>query len=90
MPAPDPHAIWYDENPDGSPRITGEVWASSHPWWPGNPRHRKARVNAVARNIARGGWLCAWCLDPVPIHRRADARFCCEGCRKRAARERRR
>ena len=88
MPAPDPHAVWYDEAPDGRPIVFSEGYSSSNSLFPGNPRHRKARADAIARNIARGGWLCRSCHEPVPIYRRADARFCCEGCRKKASRHR--
>jgi hypothetical protein len=47
------------------------------------------RAKRILRNLQWGGWLCQWCREPVPLWRRADARFCCEGCRKRAARQRR-
>lgn len=88
MPAPDPHGLEYDEHPDGRPIIRAEVWPSSG-WFPGNPRHRNARAKAVLVNILRGGWLCPICGDPVPTHKRADARYCREACRKKAARARR-
>ena len=35
------------------------------------------------------GWACRQCCAPIPMYRRADARYCCEGCRKLAARRRR-
>lgn len=89
MPGPDPTGIWYEVEPDGRLRVMGEVYPSSCPLWPGNPRSRLARMRAICRNVAFGGWRCTWCHDPVPIWRRADACFCSEGCRKRAARERR-
>lgn len=50
---------------------------------------RMARAKRVLRNLAANGWACAWCGGPVPEFRRADARYCCEGCRKRGARGRR-
>jgi hypothetical protein len=34
-------------------------------------------------------WRCLWCRDDLQAWRRADAQYCCEGCRKRAARARR-
>lgn len=43
----------------------------------------------MMRNLRRNGWCCEWCGGPVPEFRRADARYCREGCRKRAARARR-
>jgi hypothetical protein len=87
MPGPDPHGVYYDETPSGKPQVFAEVWPTSG-LFAGNRRHRLARFRAVWRNIQCDGWLCLWCLDPVPIYRRADARYCCEGCRKRAARAR--
>lgn len=83
MPAPDPSGLDCEERDDGSFTITAEVW------WHGNRRHRIARMMAVARRIRWGGWRCLNCGEPVPLYRRADALFCGEGCRKRAARERR-
>ncbi|MCJ1900967.1 hypothetical protein MR829_11340 [Paracoccus versutus] len=50
---------------------------------------RKARAMRILANLKRNGWACGWCSGPVPEFRRADARYCCEGCRKRAARSRR-
>lgn len=86
MPGPDPFGLIYDETPDGRPLVRAEIWADSRGPFPGNPRHRLARARAVLLNLYRGGWLCPWCGDPVPIWRRADAVYCCEGCRKRARR----
>lgn len=83
MPCPDPLAIGYDETPDGRPRIIGEVWPSTGPF-AGNPRHRRARINAVARKVLFNNWTCLHCGDPVPLWRRADAVYCTAGCKKRA------
>lgn len=82
MPAPDPFAIEITEWPDGRVTVT------YHVHWSGN-RTRKRRAIAILHNVHRSGWRCEWCHAPIPLFRRADARFCCEGCRKRAARERR-
>ena len=82
MPAPDPFAIYPFER--RKPRLS-ICYAEC-----GNPRHRKARVERIAVQILQSGWCCRYCGQPVPLHRRADARYCCEGCRKRAARQRRR
>lgn len=86
MPAPDPFAIGYDETEDGRPLVLGEVWPGKG-WFPGNPRHRKARISAVARKVLADGWTCPECGDPVPLWRRADAVFCSAGCKKRAKRK---
>jgi hypothetical protein len=88
MPAPDPHALTYDETPSGHPRVIAEVWPSSG-LFAGNRRHRLKRQRAVLLNLQRGGWCCPWCGDHVPLYRRADAVYCREACRKRAAKARR-
>ena len=87
MPAPDPFGLSYDETPSGQPLVTAEVWPSSG-LFASNRRNRLKRLRAVYRLVRRDGWLCLWCKDPVPIYRRADACYCCEGCRKHAARAR--
>jgi len=82
MPAPDPDAI---DLGDGWPdRVS--VLASM--FMAGNRKARKARTLAIFRKLQWGGWNCRWCGDPVPLFKRAEAAFCCEGCRKRAARRR--
>jgi hypothetical protein len=43
---------------------------------------------AIRENLKRNGWRCEWCGERIPIHKRADARFCRERCRKAAARVR--
>ena len=83
MPQPDPNGLYLDEREDGSFTVTAEVW------WHGNRRHRLARMLAVARNIARGGWRCWRCATEIALFKRADARYCGEQCRKATARERR-
>ena len=84
MAEPDPDGVTLGEGwPD---RVTVLVQT----FMSGNRKARMRRAKSILRNLHRGGWLCRWCYDPVPLHRRADARFCCEGCRKRAARQRRR
>jgi hypothetical protein len=42
----------------------------------------------MLRNLRRDGWTCQWCRDYIPSFRRVDARYCTEGCRKRAMRAR--
>lgn len=83
MPGPDPNAITLGEDWPDRMTVLVETFMS------GNRKARMARAKRILGNLYRGGWLCWWCRDPVPLWRRADARFCCEGCRKRAARERR-
>lgn len=90
MPAPDPNGLMYDETATGAPMVRAEIWGSrNRPFFEGNPKHRIARANAVLMRLKRDGWTCRECSDPIPIYRRADARYCCVGCRKRAARLRR-
>jgi hypothetical protein len=83
MPAPDPHGVTLGAGWPDSLSVEFETWAC------GNLRTRKRRAVAVLQNLRRGGWCCPWCTEPVPLFRRADARFCSEGCRKRSARARR-
>ncbi len=88
MPGPDPSGIEYSETADGRWSVFAYVWPKSGPY-AGNRKHRMARLRAVIANLKIDGWLCSWCSNPVPLWRRADAQFCCEACRKKAARERR-
>lgn len=84
MPCPDPGGIQIEEYDNGGFRVTAEIW------WHGNRRHRLARMKALTRRLRCGGWKCRACGEPVPLYRRADADYCCEGCRKAHARARRR
>lgn len=84
MPEPDPEGVWIETDEDGAWRVVSEHW--DH----GNRRHRISRAVRILRQEAWGGWRCWGCGEPMPLFRRADARFCGEGCRKRAARARRR
>ena len=93
MPAPDPFAIdsadersvWY------SYRIGPNRW---FPWdskvGSNEKRNRDARAKAIGMNIRRDNWLCHWCRSEIGLHKRADAVFCRERCRKANARARRR
>lgn len=87
MPGPDRNGLYYSEAPSGQWCVNAEVWPNSG-LFAGNRRNRLKRLRAVDLNIKQGGWLCLWCNEPVPIYRRADACYCCEGCRKRASRAR--
>lgn len=81
MPAPDPRGITAAENwPKG---VITERWAH------GNPAHRQARARRILHNARFGEWSCLECLEPVPFTHRADAIYCCERCRKKAQRRRR-
>ena len=82
MPAPDPSGLYIEEYEDGGFSIIGEIW------WHGNRATRTKRMRRIAENIRRNGWPCAHCGDPIPLYRRADARFCRERCRKAEARNR--
>lgn len=83
MPGPDPQGLDVEEYEGGGFTLYAEVWAH------GNRQARIARMKAIVRRLAAGGWRCEWCRAPVPLYRRADARYCCERCRKNAARHRR-
>lgn len=82
MPAPDPWAISVEEKPNG--------WSVHYDTFMLSGRtQRLARAKRILSNLRKNGWCCAWCGQPVPEFRRADALFCRESCRKRAARSRR-
>ena len=83
MSGPDPDGVTLGDGWPEQVSVLVETFGS------GNRKARLARAKRLLHNLQRGGWLCRWCRDPVPLWRRADARFCCEGCRKGAARERR-
>lgn len=82
MPAPDPWGITI-ETRKGSWGVLVETFMLS------GRTQRMARARRILANLKRDGWSCRWCGGPVPEFRRADARYCCEGCRKRDARQRR-
>ena len=83
MPAPDPFGIWIEEHDNCGWSVMAE-----QPLWSKQNGSRMARARAVLRNLVRDGWTCRHCAEPIPEFRRADARFCCHGCKKRAARAR--
>ncbi|CAM3142523.1 hypothetical protein PANO111632_05060 [Paracoccus nototheniae] len=82
MPAPDPHSVTIEAQGDGWAVLVETFLLSGR-------TQRKARAKRILANLTRNGWTCRGCRDPVPEYRRADACYCCEGCRKRAARTRR-
>ncbi len=83
MPAPDPESLWIES--DTPPyRVCYQAYL-----WTGNNGNRRKRAETMLRRLARRDWCCRWCGDTLPDWRRVDARYCCEGCRKRAARLRR-
>lgn len=81
MPAPDPEGLEIQEYDSGRFRITCEVWRH------GNRSNRIRRMLRIAENIKLGGWKCWHCSESIPLYKRADARYCREGCRKAAARQ---
>lgn len=83
MPGPEPDTVWFEE-------FEGRLLATFEPYfWTGNVGNRKSRAVAMLKRILLHDWTCLWCGDDLPEWRRADACYCCEGCRKRAARQRR-
>lgn len=82
MPAPDPQGVTIESRDGGGWSLLVEIFMLS------GRTQRIARARRIGQNLRRNGWACQWCGDPVPEFRRADARYCCEGCRKRAARKR--
>ena len=84
MPGPDPHALWI-ENDEPPYRVSYQNYL-----WTGAAGNRKKRAIAILRRLLRHSWHCRWCGDTLPDYVRADALYCREACRKRAARARRR
>ena len=83
MPGPDPDGLGIEESDCGGFNLTAYCFSN------GNRRHRLARMRAVTRRLRWGGWKCQGCGEPVALHKRADAQFCSERCRKAEARARR-
>lgn len=81
MPGPDPNGVTIER------RDRARVMVDT--FMVGGRANRMARAKGILRNLAVNGWSCRWCCAAVPEFRRADARYCCEGCRKRSARSRR-
>lgn len=54
-----------------------------------NPTRVRRKTEALGCLYASGRHRCAHCGDPIEPWRRLDARYCCEPCRKAAARQRR-
>jgi hypothetical protein len=86
MPEPEYGGIEIEEYEGGGYTL----FISSAVLGKGNMKHRRARAQAIDQNMRWGRWCCWHCRQPVPVHKRADARFCGESCRKKAARLRRR
>ncbi|WP_405403614.1 hypothetical protein [Paracoccus sp. Ld10] len=82
MPAPDPHGITIEVQGNGWSLLIETFLLLGR-------TQRKARARRILANLHRDGWACRNCGGPVPEYRRADARYCCEGCRKRVSRNRR-
>ena len=84
MGAPDPDGVHIDFYGDRAV-VQFQVWIEA------NPKSRKARAIRILRQIGYHGegWRCRWCNDYIPTFKRADARYCSNGCRKADARARR-
>ncbi|SLN64069.1 hypothetical protein ROA7450_03376 [Roseovarius albus] len=59
---------------------------STYSWQ--NVTRIRRRAIALGRNYAKG-WHCLHCGNLMPEWKRVDAKYCKEGCRKMAARQRR-
>ena len=84
MPGPDPHGLWI-ENRHAPYSVCFYAYFGT-----GKSGNRKTRSEAILRRLYRGDWCCRWCGETLPDYLRADAIYCREACRKRAARLRRR
>lgn len=83
MPGPEAGTIWLERDGKG---YTAQMQAY---FWTGNKGNRLRRVRAIGRRLIEGSWFCGWCGGELSFDKRADARFCRESCRKKAARQRR-
>jgi hypothetical protein len=83
MPAPNPHALWLAQIDNGHVRMSYSAW----PW--GNLTLTRRRAERLARLYLKGR-TCAHCGALIDPCKRIDAVYCREGCRKAAARLRRR
>lgn len=73
MPGPDPSAVWVE-------RRGSRLVANYLPYfWTQNVGHRKARAEAILNRMSHGDWRCKRCRGDLPIWRRSDAQYCCEG-----------
>ena len=88
MPGPDPDGLNIDEGEDGINLVMAFRTDANVLRNGGNMRHRYDRARHIEIRLRRG-WNCLQCRELVPIYQRADACYCSEGCRKRAARQRR-
>jgi len=84
MPGPDANTIWIEPNETGGYSAQFEVY-----FWTGNKANRLARVKAIGKRMMGGTWRCRRCGDDLSQDKRADTRFCSEGCRKKSVRKRR-
>jgi hypothetical protein len=89
MPEPDPYGIEIGPNYPGQISVLVYHSVAAAFYGGGNKRHRIQRAKRILSNLRCGGWCCIWCREPVLLSKRADAKFCSDGCRKRAARDRR-
>lgn len=83
MPGPCPHSLWVEH--DGSRFV---VYYQRY-FWTQNEGNRRERARVILARLRAGTWFCRWCDDELPEYKRADAQFCSEGCKRRAARARR-
>lgn len=82
MPEPDPQAI--------APGTSGPLSLEVSYFLCGNKKHRTDRAKRILHNLRwKREWCCPECGGYVPFTKRADATYCRESCRKKAARRRR-
>lgn len=84
MPGPDPDRLLIEEHNPRFARVCFQAYD-----WTGNNGNRRKRAMAILRRLRWGTWRCRGCGDELPDYVRADALYCGNKCRKKAARERR-
>ncbi len=75
--------IWIDDLDPPHVRLSWSYFVYQ------NSTRVKRKAAVLARLYARGLHFCDHCGDVIQPWRRIDARYCCEPCRKAAARQRR-
>ena len=96
MGAPDPDAIQTVFEDEGRWFVWYSHRCGPSRFWPfessvgGNERrNRERRAVSIMKRVIRDGWVCAYCGDEIGFHKRADAQYCRERCKRAAARQRR-
>ena len=89
MPAPDPDGISIDEYGSVYIHWPIRVFNEKSTLGSNERRNRIKRVRRIIQNIQLNNWTCRRCGDEIGLHKRADAVYCSESCKKMDYRDRR-